>query len=78
VSHFVIVWRRWLCFRCNCAPKKEGFFCCGSFLLSQPAAGVHVRIYLPAARARRAGAATRRPKQLFRAESFGGWGVLSC
>jgi hypothetical protein len=34
---------------------------------------VHVRIYLPAARARRAGAAKRA-----HAESFGGWGVLLC
>ncbi len=34
--------------------KVYTHFCC-----HQPAAGVHVRIYLPAARARRAGAATR-------------------
>ena len=73
----VIVWCRWLCFRCNCCNcarlRKKAFFAAVHFCCHQPAAGVHVRIYLPAARARRAGAATRA-----HAESFGGWGVLLC
>ncbi len=76
-SRCVIVWRRWLCFRCNCCNcarlRKKAFFAAVHFCCHQPAAGVHVRIYLPAARARRAGAATRA-----HAESFGGWGVLLC
>ena len=62
--------------------KVYTHFCC-----HQPAAGVHVRIYLPAARARRAGAATRGQIICFMlsllgvggsccAESFGGGGGL--
>ena len=53
--------------------RKKAFFAAVHFCCHQPAAGVHVRIYLPAARVRRAGAAARA-----HAESFGGWGVLLC
>ena len=67
--------------------RKKAFFAAVHFCCHQPAAGVHVRIYMPAARARRAGAATRGQSICFvlsllgvggscRAESFGGGGGL--
>jgi len=60
------------------APKKEGFFCCSSFLLS-PASSWCARQNLFARRqSAPGGCSDARPKHLFRAESFGGWGVLSC
>ena len=63
----MIVWRRWLCFCCNCCNcarlRKKAFFAAVHFCCHQPAAGVHVRIYLPAAGA-------------LSLLGGGGWGVL--